>query len=119
MTDCLAHLRNLLDEELKNLCGRLSPDRRFAVILALGILLAVVNFWVLFRAVYNIGREEVLQELLELQEMPELPELPELPKFPPLQIPNYIPQDTLHDAIRQQIPDISNDNQSSDRHDDE
>ena len=113
MTDCLTHVRNLLDEGLKNLCGRLSPDRRFAVILALGMLFAVVNFWVLFRAVYNIGREEVLQELLELQEMPELP------KFPPLQIPNYIPQDTLHDAIRQQIPDISNDNQSPDRHDNE
>lgn len=104
MTDCLTHVRNLLDEGVKNLCGRLSPDRRFAVILALGMLLAVVNFWVLFRAVYNIGREEVLQEL---------------PEFPPLRIPNYIPQDTLHDAIRQQIPDISNDNQRPDSHDDE
>ena len=104
MTDCLTHVRNLLDEGLKNLCGRLSPDRRFAVILALGILLAVVNFWVLFRAVYNIGREEVLQEL---------------PEFPSLQIPNYMPQDTLHDAIRRQIPDISNDNQRPDSHDDE
>lgn len=44
------------------MCGRLTPGKRVAAIVVMVVVFAGVNFYMLFRAVYNIDREDARRE---------------------------------------------------------
>lgn len=54
------------EDLLRRMCGRINPDRRVIVIVALFVVFAMVNIWVTFRAIFNIGREDSRIERIEL-----------------------------------------------------
>lgn len=62
-------IRTILDRieaRLRKMCGAINPNRRVTVIMILFVLFAAVNLWVMFRAIYNIGREEQQQEQIQI-----------------------------------------------------
>ena len=68
--------------KLRDFCDSLTPERRKAVVIGLCTVFAAVNFYMIFRAIYDIGREDARQEVIEI---------------PPLDIPDFVPADTLSD----------------------
>lgn len=75
-------IRSLAESKLRGLCDSLTPERRKAVVIGLFAVFAAVNFYMIFRAIYNIGREDTRQEVIEIA---------------PLDIPDFVPVDTLSD----------------------
>lgn len=54
---------------LRKLCGRISPDKRIAVIVVSFVVFALVNIWVMSSAIFNIGRESEHFEHITLPEI--------------------------------------------------
>lgn len=75
-------IRSLAEGKLRDLCDSLTPERRKAVVIGLCTVFAAVNFYMIFRAIYDIGREDARQEVIEIS---------------PLDIPDFVPADTLSD----------------------
>ena len=57
-------IRSLAEGKLRDLCDSLTPERRKAVVIGLCTVFAAVNFYMIFRAIYDIGREDARQEVL-------------------------------------------------------
>lgn len=66
MKKLIQKLKDWVEDLFRGLCGRITPDRRVAVIVVLFVVFAVVNIWVTFRAIYSIGRENSRIEQIEL-----------------------------------------------------
>lgn len=81
-----ATLRDQADAGIREFCGRLSPDRKIAVIIALGAMLAAVNFYTLFQVIRSIGCEEVRRERIDIA-------LPDIPNTGTRHIKESIPAD--------------------------
>lgn len=75
-------IRSLAESKLRGLCDSLTPEKRKAVVIGLFVVFAAVNFYMIFRAIYDIGREDARQEVIEIA---------------PLDIPDFVPADTLSD----------------------
>ena len=75
-------IRSLAEGKLRDLCDSLTPESRKAVVIGLCTVFAAVNFYMIFRAIYDIGREDARQEVIEIA---------------PLDIPDFVPADTLSD----------------------
>lgn len=72
--------RDYLDDGLRGMCGRLTPGKRVAAIVGMVVVFAGVNFYMLFRAVYNIGREDARRE--------------KVIEITPLSVPDIVPHGT-------------------------
>lgn len=73
MKKLLGKLRDSLEDWLRKICGRLTPDKRVITIAVLMVLFAAVNIWITFRAVYNIGHEDARMNQMEVTPL-ELPD---------------------------------------------
>ena len=78
---------------LRGLCDRLTPRQRAIAIIVMVSLFALVNFYMIFRAIYDIGREDVQRDIIEIA---------------PLNIPNIVPADTIPDEKMQEMEDFFN-----------
>lgn len=78
--------RDFLDDGLRGMCGRLTPEKRVIAIVVMAVVFAVINFYMIFSAIYNIGREDAGRDVIEIT---------------PLSIPDIIPADTLSGKTRQ------------------
>jgi hypothetical protein len=58
MKKSIENLRDRTNGCLRRMCGRVSPDRRIAVIVAAFSLFAIVNIWIAASAIWSIGRDE-------------------------------------------------------------
>lgn len=78
------------------MCGRLTPEKRVFAIVVMVVVFAGVNFYMLFRAVYNIGREDARQE--------------EVIDITPLSVPDIVPDDTdtLSTRTQQEMEEFFN-----------
>ena len=47
--------RDYLDDGLRGMCGRLTPEKRVVAIVVMVVVFAGINFYMLFRAVYNLS----------------------------------------------------------------
>lgn len=86
-------IRDLAEGKLRGLCAGLSPEKRVMTVVVLASLFAVGNFYMIFRAIYDIGREDARQEVIEIE---------------PLDIPNFVPADTLPDRKIREMEDFFN-----------
>lgn len=80
MKKYINRIRDFISDSLRSVCGRISPDKRVAVIAVMFVVFAVVNIYLTFKAIYNIGREDARQEVIDIQS---------------IRIPELIQQDTL------------------------
>ena len=78
---------------LRGLCDRLSPRQRTATVLVAAALFALGNFYMIFRAVYDIGREDARREVIRIE---------------PLDIPDIVPADSLSDGRIREMEEFFN-----------
>ena len=93
MKRIFAKTRDLAERKLRGLCAGLSPKKRVMTVVVLASLFAVGNFYMIFRAIHDIGREDVRPEIIEI---------------PPMEIPDIVPADTLPDKRVQEMEEFFN-----------
>ena len=49
-------IKETVAEKLRGLCAGLSPEKRMLTVIVLAVLFALGNFYLIFRAIYDIGR---------------------------------------------------------------
>ena len=86
-------IKETVAEKLRKLCAGLSPEKRVPAIVMLAVLFALGNFYLIFRAIYDIGREDVQRDIIEIA---------------PLDIPDIVPADTLPDKRVQEMEEFFN-----------
>ena len=86
-------IKETVAEKLRGLCAGLSPEKRMLTVIVLAVLFALGNFYLIFRAIYDIGREDVRPEIIEI---------------PPIEIPDIVPADTLPDKRVQEMEEFFN-----------
>lgn len=86
-------IKETVAEKLRGLCAGLSPEKRMLTVIVLAVLFALGNFYMIFRAIHDIGREDVRPEIIEI---------------PPIEIPDVVPADTLPDKRVQEMEEFFN-----------
>ena len=86
-------IKETVAEKLRGLCAGLSPEKRMLTVIVLAVLFALGNFYLIFRAIHDIGREDVRPEIIEI---------------PPMEIPDIVPADTLPDKRVQEMEEFFN-----------
>ncbi len=86
-------IKQQVSERLRGLCDRLLPQNRLIAIIVLAVLFALVNFYMIFRAIYDIGRENATQELMQIT---------------PIKVPEFVPADTLSDEKIREMEEFFN-----------
>ena len=93
MKKIFVKIRDLAEGKLRGLCAGLSPEKRVMTIVVLVVLFAVGNFYMIFRAIHDIGREDAKQEIIKIE---------------PLNIPDFVPADTLSDRKIREMEEFFN-----------
>ena len=93
MKRIFAKTRDLAERKLRGLCAGLSPKKRVMTVVVLASLFAVGNFYMIFRAIHDIGREDAKQEITKIE---------------PLNIPDFVPADTLSDRKIREMEEFFN-----------
>ena len=93
MKKMLVKIRDLAEEKLRAACAGMSPEKRVITIVVLTVLFALGNFYMIFRAIYDIGREDAKREVIEIT---------------PLDIPDFIQADTLTDSKIREMEEFFN-----------
>ena len=93
MIKMIVKIKESVEEKLRKLCSGLSPEKRVPAIVVLAALFAIGNFYMIFRAIHEIGREDVRPEIIEI---------------PPMEIPDIVPADTLPDKRVQEMEEFFN-----------
>lgn len=78
---------------LRGLCDRLTPRQRAIAVIVMVSLFALVNFYMIFRAIYDIGREDDRQDIIRIT---------------PLEVPDFVPADTLSDMKVREMEEFFN-----------
>ncbi len=86
-------IRDLAEGKLRGLCAGLSPKKRVMTVVVLAGLFAIGNFYMIFRAIHDIGKEDARQEVIEIE---------------PLDIPDFVPTDTLPDRKIREMEEFFN-----------
>ena len=93
MKKIFVKIRDLAEGKLRGLCAGLSPEKRVITIVVLAVLFAVGNFYMIFRAIHDIGREDAKQDIIKIE---------------PLNIPDFVPADTLSDRKIREMEEFFN-----------
>ena len=93
MKQMFVRIKETVAEKLRGLCAGLSPEKRMLTVIVLAVLFALGNFYLIFRAIHDIGREDVRPEIIEI---------------PPIEIPDVVPADTLPDKRVQEMEEFFN-----------
>lgn len=51
-------INDLVDDKLRQICGRITPEKRLGVILFMCVFFGGMSIYVFTSAIYNIGRNE-------------------------------------------------------------
>lgn len=86
-------IRDLAGEKLRGICAGLSSEKRMMTIVVMAVLFALGNFYMIFRAIYDIGREDAKREVIEIA---------------PLDIPDFVPADTLPERKIREMEEFFN-----------
>jgi hypothetical protein len=79
MKELINKIKNRMEDGFRRLCAPVSPGTRMLVVMIVAAVFAVVNFYILFRAIYNIGREDKKWEWVDSEI--RIPEAPQKKKF--------------------------------------
>ena len=93
MKQMFIRIKETVAEKLRDLCAGLSPEKRMLTVIVPAVLFALGNFYLIFRAIYDIGREDAQRDIIEIA---------------PLDIPDIVPADTLPDKRVQEMEEFFN-----------
>ena len=93
MKKMLVKIRDLAKEKLRGVCAGLSPEKRVITIVVLTVLFALGNFYMIFRAIYDYNWDDAKREVIEIT---------------PLDIPDFVPADTLTDSKIREMEEFFN-----------
>ena len=85
--------KDCIGGRLHGLCDRLTPRQRTIAVIVMASLFALVNFYMIFRAIYDIGREHARQDIIRIT---------------PLEVPDFVPADTLSDMKVREMEEFFN-----------
>lgn len=85
--------KECIEGRLRGLCDRLTPRQRAIAVIVMVSLFALVNFYMIFRAIYDIGREDDRQDIIRIT---------------PLEVPDFVPADTLSDMKVREMEEFFN-----------
>ena len=85
--------KDCIGGRLHGLCDRLTPRQRTIAVIVMASLFALVNFYMIFRAIYDIGREDDRQDIIRIT---------------PLEVPDFVPADTLSDMKVREMEEFFN-----------
>ena len=58
--------KDCIGGRLRGLCDRLTPRQRAIAVIVMASPFALVNFYMIFRAIYDIGREDARQDIIRI-----------------------------------------------------
>ena len=93
MKKMFVKIKESVEEKLRKLCSGLSPEKRVPAIVVLAALFAIGNFYMIFRAIHDIGREDDRQDIIRIT---------------PLEVPDFVPADTLSDMKVREMEEFFN-----------
>lgn len=93
MKKIFVKIRDLAENRLRGMCAELSPKKRVTTIVVLTVMFAVGNFYMVFRAIHDIGREDAKQDVIKIE---------------PLSVPDFVPADTLSDRKVREMEEFFN-----------
>lgn len=85
--------KECIGSRLRGLCDRLTPRQRAIAVIVMVSLFALVNFYMIFHAIYDIGREDDRQDIIRIT---------------PLEVPDFVPADTLSDMKVREMEEFFN-----------
>ena len=86
-------IKDYIGGRLRGLCDRLTPRQRAIAVIVMASLFALVNFYMIFRAIYDIGREDARREVIRIE---------------PLDIPEFVPADSLSEGRIREMEEFFN-----------
>lgn len=86
-------IKDCIVGRLCGLCNRLTPRQRAIAVIVMASLFALVNFYMIFRAIYDIGREDARREVIRIE---------------PLDIPEFVPSDSLSEGRIREMEEFFN-----------
>ena len=93
MKQMFIRIKETVAEKLRDLCAGLSPEKRMLTVIVPAVLFTLGNCYLIFRAIYDIGQEDVQRDIIEIA---------------PLDIPDIVPADTIPDEKMQEMEDFFN-----------
>lgn len=93
MKQMFIRIKETVAEKLRDLCAGLSPEKRMLTVIVPAVLFTLGNFYLIFRAIYDIGQEDVQRDIIEIA---------------PLDIPDIVLADTIPDEKMQEMEDFFN-----------
>ena len=88
-----AKIKDCIGGRLRGLCDRLTPRQRAIAVIVMASLFALANFYMIFRAIYDIGREDARKEVIRIE---------------PLDIPEFVPVDSLSEGRIREMEEFFN-----------
>ena len=70
-------LQMWIDDRLRRMCGRITPEKRLFVILTALVLFIALSIYITFSSIYNIGKKDGERIRIEHIEKPELKAKPD------------------------------------------
>ena len=86
-------IKDCIGGRLRGLCDRLTPRQRAIAVIVMASLFALVNFYMIFRAIYDIGREDARREVIRIE---------------PLDILEFVPADSLSEGRIREMEEFFN-----------
>jgi hypothetical protein len=81
MEKLIRKIKDWMKDSFRRLCTPVSPGTRMLAVVIVAAVFAVANFYILFRAIYNIGREDKKWERIDSKiRIPEMEPEPEAPQ---------------------------------------
>ncbi|WP_042371975.1 TraL conjugative transposon family protein [Bacteroides neonati] len=72
MRKYIVRIQDWVDDNLRRLCGRITPEKRLAVLLTMFLFFGITSIYIFVSAIYNIGKNEGQQIEIEHIQMLEL-----------------------------------------------
>lgn len=66
MKKIINKIKDWIEDRFRSICAPMGPGTRILVIVTLIVVFAAINFYITFRAIYNIGREDKEWEQIDL-----------------------------------------------------
>lgn len=58
MRKFIVRVQDWVDDNLRRLCGRITPEKRLAVLLTMFLFFGIASVYIFVSAIYNIGKNE-------------------------------------------------------------
>lgn len=65
MRKFIVKAQDWVDDRLRSMCGRITPEKRLFVILAMFVVFGFMSIYIFVSAIYNIGRNDGRQMKIE------------------------------------------------------